>query len=40
MIDITILAVDIESFERVHETGLTCMRVAEKKTGRGGVTIE
>lgn len=38
MIDITILAVDIENFERVQETGLSCMRVTEKQ--REGVSIE
>jgi hypothetical protein len=36
MIDITILAVDIENFERVQEIGLTCMRVNEKKKQGGG----
>jgi hypothetical protein len=40
MIDITILAVDIENLERIQETGLSCMMVNGKKNREGGVTIE
>jgi hypothetical protein len=38
MIDIAVLAVDIENFERFQETGFSCMMVYEKK--QGGMTIE
>jgi len=36
MIDITILAVDIENFERTQETGFSYMMMKEEKTGREG----
>jgi len=38
MIDITILAVDIENFEKVQEAGFSCMRMTEKR--QGGIAIE
>lgn len=38
MIDITILTVNIENFERIQETGLTCMKMTWKQ--QGGMTIE